>query len=285
MNPISAMDVEPLWYQSTAFFVVASCGIVFICFLVGIFTSRHLKLEHLIEEHTSALRDAYDKNVQYETEMKAIASELCSSEERVQRRIGQDLHDDLVQRLTGIGMLMQSMQKRIESRIPDESVELGRLINMLSTSVSMTRDLAKMLAPLSLESHGLHNALKELALEIQGMYHIQCIVACDSDLNLSNKETLNHLFRIAQEALVNAGRHSKAASVWLTVRRLEDGVLLTVRDNGIGMPDNVEEKQGLGLRSIRYRCSLINGQFEMKTEPGHGVEIQCRVSEHSLHSL
>ena len=271
-----------VWYQSTAFFVVVSCGLVIIFFIIGILTNRHLALEHLVDVRTAELQKVYGENIQYETEMKIIASELCSSEERVQRRIGQDLHNDLVQYLTGIGMLMQSLQKRLVDKSLPEADEVGRLIRMLSETVEKTRDLAKILSPLALESLGLIGALQELILEIQGLYGIECHFEYDSTNHVYNSDVRNHLYRIAQEAMVNAGRHAQATALWITHKQVDEDLIISVRDNGIGMPDHNQNRDGLGLRSMRYRCTLINADLNIRSSASEGTEIVCTIKTRYL---
>ncbi|MBN2329145.1 MAG: sensor histidine kinase [Candidatus Omnitrophica bacterium] len=268
---------DAVWRQSTVFNVAASCGLVILCFMIGIFANRHLALEHLVDEKTVELKESYGKNIRYETEMKAIASELCSSEERIQRRIGQDLHNDLVQDMTGIGMLMQSLQNRLSARSLPEAIEIKRLIRMLSETVEKTRDLAKILSPLSLESHGLIFALQELIVEIRSLYGVSCHFDYDLDAPDFDPEAANHLYRIAQEAMVNAGRHAEADHIWISLKKAGEGFVLSVQDDGVGMPQDVQKANGLGLRSIRYRCSLINARLDIDSQPDRGTKIVCQL--------
>ncbi|MEW6237293.1 MAG: sensor histidine kinase [Candidatus Omnitrophota bacterium] len=266
---------ENSWYQDAGVHVIAACGVVLICFWIGILTNRHLALEHLIEERTSELKKAYNINLKYQEELHWIATELSASEERIQRRIGQDLHDGLGQNLTGIGMLMKSLQRKLAAKSLPEADEMDRLMRHLSDTIQKTRDLAKVLCPVSLEKQGLIMALQELAEEMRELYEIPCRFQWNPSVEFHNPDFSLHLYRIAQEALNNAVKHSQATSLDMVLEIDGGRYYLLIRDNGEGIGARAAHTEGMGVKLMFYRANLIKGSLEVTNRPEGGTDVRC----------
>ena len=96
------------------------------------------------------------------------------------------------------------------------------------------------------------------------------------------------LYRVVQESLTNAYKYANASRVQVVIRRTNDGIRLTVKDNGKGFePDQVDlrskDKSGLGLMGMQERLRLVNGQFALKSAPGKGTTIQALIPFKSSH--
>jgi signal transduction histidine kinase len=89
----------------------------------------------------------------------------------------------------------------------------------------------------------------------------------------------NELYRIAQEAVTNALRHGHARRITVRLSRADGGVRLAVLDNGCGMPADVSHAQGMGLRVMQYRASLIGGKLAVQRRRSGGTEVLCRVEK------
>ena len=271
------------FFDSDVVAVTGSCGVILICFGIGIFASRHLALEQLVQERTADLMRAYNENLKYQKQLRSIAKELCASEERIQRRIGQDLHDGLGQNLTGIGMLVQSLHRRLAEHSLPEVEDTGEIVRLLSEAVKGVRDIAKVLCPVSLERRGLRVALEELAVEIQHRHNIDCILQFDRGVSTGRIDVAVNLYRIAQEALTNAVKHSRATSITLSLKQDAEGGVLSVRDNGIGLPANAEESGGMGLRIMQCRAEMINSPLTVTRLRQGGTLVSCRFDTSARH--
>jgi two-component system CheB/CheR fusion protein len=84
-----------------------------------------------------------------------------------------------------------------------------------------------------------------------------------------------HLYRIAREAIVNAREHADPNEIQVDLRRREDDLVLRVRDNGVGLPENLDEAEGLGVRTMRYRANLIGASLTFETGPGGETVVRC----------
>ena len=105
--------------------------------------------------------------------------------------------------------------------------------------------------------------------------NVACTVDCDGADRVSDPAVAAHLYRIAQEAVTNALKHGKARNI--SIRLSSDGglVRLSVRDDGVGLPETFDEKKGMGLRTMRYRANVIGAAFRVAPGLGGGTVVEC----------
>jgi len=134
--------------------------------------------------------------------------------------------------------------------------------------------LAYRLHPAVLEELGLAEALRT-ECERRGR-HVDIAVTLDLDpvpAAVGTDATLC-LYRVAQEALNNVARHARAHAASVVLRQVDGGLLLAVRDDGVGFdPDEPRTRGSLGLVSMRERLRLVNGTLDVDSAPGHGTVI------------
>lgn len=103
-----------------------------------------------------------------------------------------------------------------------------------------------------------------------------CLFVSTGDVSDLDHGSAQHLYRIAQEALSNAIRHSNATSIVLQLHRSKNDVVLMVDDNGLGMPSEALT-EGMGLRTMAYRAQIMHGTFALQTMPAGGTRVECRI--------
>lgn len=209
------------------------------------------------------------------TSQKRLEKEIIEISGREQRRIGQDLHDSLCQQLTGIGFLCKALQRKREASQVVGGDELAEVVRHLEAAITHTREYARGLNPVRLETNGLANALSELAETAQRFFKISCRFACSGRVAMEDNARATHVYRIVQEAINNAIKHGRAdtITIGLCVSRQEH--VLTVRDNGGGMRDALSRSKGMGLSIMQYRASMIGGTLTVENHPDGGVMITC----------
>ena len=210
------------------------------------------------------------------TERRLLEREIVEISNREQRRIGQDLHDELGQLLTGICFRMAELEDDLQRSNQPEVADAAEIGELVQEAITQTRALARGLNPINIEVGGLRTALRALTQSIEQIYEIPCILTCPEPVFIDDNETATHVYRIAQEALNNALKHSKASR--LEVSLLQDGttVTLTARDNGIGLSLPAAQSEGMGLRNMRYRASMINGSFNISAGKHGGTVVSCQ---------
>jgi signal transduction histidine kinase len=136
--------------------------------------------------------------------------------------------------------------------------------------------LARGLSPVTLESHGLMSALRELTANSGKLFHIGCRFDCPRPVLVPNNAVATHLYRIAQEAITNAVKHGHARSIVVTLRRTRSSVTLAVADNGNGLPRDVRTVQGMGLRIMQYRADTIGASLSFERANRRGTIVLCK---------
>ncbi len=132
------------------------------------------------------------------------------------------------------------------------------------------------LRPEALQSEGLISALQKRAAAIQARHgiHVRTDLCQEPDIPPESKEAL---YRVAQEAMHNAVKHSGATSVDLSVKTVPEGVSLEIRDDGVGFDPSGAFPGHLGLKSMRERAERRGGTLVIESAPGKGARIRARI--------
>jgi len=210
-------------------------------------------------------------------EKKQLEQDLLHAIEIEQKRIGQDLHDSLGQQLLAVSFLVNVLKKKLAAGTPPEASEAAHIEDLLGEAKLNVRRLSRGLYAGDLESRGLGACLKEMTIHMQELGSIACAFEGDAALILTNRSQSENLFRMAQEALNNAVRHSLAKKVTISLQKEGTKLTLTIRDNGVGFAPSAMNK-GLGLRSMRYRANAIGGTFDVGPHPEGGTLVRCSVA-------
>lgn len=237
---------------------------------------RAVQLEALVAERTVKLSSANAQLLVEAEERKRLEAEIAYAVENERARLGQELHDGLVQEMVGVGMLLHVLERQMKKPAPEFSTEAGRLAMMIEKAQENARNLAKNFYPVELEQYGLHVALNGIAQRAQAQHGIRCTVETDEHpMTKLRGARAVQLFRIAQEAVQNAGKHSKASHIVISLRKQNGAWLLTVKDDGIGLPANAQPTGGMGLRILQYRARIIQGTLTVCNNPDRGVTVAC----------
>jgi signal transduction histidine kinase len=118
-------------------------------------------------------------------------------------------------------------------------------------------------------------ALRSLAAQVQKMCGIPLDLNLDDHVRVENHNAAVHLYRISQEAITNAARHSHASRIWLSLQDIDRDITVTVSDDGVGIPPDLSEKKGLGLRLMLYRARMIGATLSIHGRPEGGTLIRC----------
>jgi two-component system sensor histidine kinase UhpB len=206
-----------------------------------------------------------------EAERSASSARALAAQEAERQRIAQELHDEVGQGLTAVLLGL----KRVADRVPDEVADELRLVqDTARSSLEEVRDVARRLRPGVLEDLGLVSALAALATDASthGGIHVERGLAAGLPALSPEKELV--IYRVAQEALTNTARHARADTVQLSLSRQGDAVALLVADNGRGARGRPE---GSGIRGMRERARMVDGQLTIRPRPEGGTEVRLVV--------
>ncbi len=209
------------------------------------------------------------------TERKLLEKEVLQASVMERRRIGQDLHDSLGQMLTGVAFLSKVLQEKLSQKSVPEAAGAAEIARQINASIALTRTLSRGLFPVKLEAGGLMDALREYANDVQDLFGVSCVFRCDQEVLVPDNLAATHVYHIAQEAVNNAIRHGKAENVLICLEADEETVTLRVRDDGKGLPEKLDEVEGMGMRIMNYRASVIGGYFDVRKSADGGTLVRC----------
>jgi len=208
------------------------------------------------------------------SELRSLEKEVLEISEREQMRVGHDLHDGVGQELTGVALLTQNLRQRLAQQGLPEEAEAARIAGLINRALEQARKLARGFSPVELGPQGLETALRDLAAKVQATMQRACGLNCRGPLHIADDATALHLFRIAQEAVNNAVRHSKAKRIRIELDTIEGATTLAIHDDGVGMPTAKARGKGMGISVMQYRSRMIGGSLELKSSPS-GTSVIC----------
>jgi len=199
---------------------------------------------------------------------------LLEISEREQRRIGQDLHDGLCQQLTGISLMISSFQRNLS---PDAEAEQRQIVRLLNGCIEEARLVTRGLHPVPNEPAGLVVGLRELVDKVHSETSISCELLITGEVYVVDVAISSNLYRIAQEAVRNAIKHSGAKTIRVQLLMSVGNINLTIEDDGSGFLLD-SSRRGLGLEIMRYRATSIGGRLFVKCNQPSGTLVDIRVA-------
>jgi PAS domain S-box-containing protein len=212
------------------------------------------------------------------TEHRRLEKEILEISTREQHRIGHDLHDGICQQLAGICFLSEILFNKLSQEKHPETEAVKKLTGLVNSVNKETRGVARGLFPVRLEENGLVSALKELANNTGAFFNTKCEFHLEALVTIRDHTVAQQLYYIAQESILNAVKHGKAQHIQIFLKDGVDRCVLTVRDNGRGLPANPGEPSGMGLRIMNYRARLVNATLQVNNHAEGGVEVVCQLN-------
>ena len=209
------------------------------------------------------------------TDRRRLEAKILEAAEAERLRIGRDLHDSLGQSLTGIGYLAEALREDLASRAAREAADVQRLAKLIEEAAGKTHALAGGLLLVDLKRGGLGPALQELALRTQELFGVKCRYRGPAEVAGVGAEAAVQLYRIAQEAAANAAKHGKGKGIAIRLSARREGLLLSIRDTGRGLPPGPPKSGGMGLDIMRYRAGIIGAVFWIESKAGKGTAVNC----------
>jgi PAS domain S-box-containing protein len=216
------------------------------------------------------------------SERRRLEAAVLDAVGQEQRRFASDLHDGLGQELTGLAFLLSALATEARNQGSAQASELERAYDVANRAMQSSQAIARGLSPIGAAEGGLIRALGDLVARLQGPSGpaLEFSVAQGAPLHLV-PAAADHLYRIAQEALSNALKHSQAAAIKVTLDIEADHVRLEIRDDGRGVRSPDANPAGLGLRTMQYRASMIGARCGISSIKPHGTRVSCECPQPS----
>jgi PAS domain S-box-containing protein len=230
-------------------------------------TQRKCAEEALVVSE-EALRDSYDR-IEY------LAGRLIVAQEEERKYIARELHDDLNQQVAALALGLGKLERQLRSADAPIRNQLEKLEDRVTRLSEQIRRLSHELHSSTLEHVGISAALRLYCGEFAELNGIPINLRIEGNVEPMPTDSALCLYRVAQESLRNIVKHSGATSAEVVMTGSTESIELRITDHGRGFnPDQVKERQGLGLVSIEERVKLIRGSFEVHSKPGIGTELR-----------
>ena len=210
--------------------------------------------------------------------LRNLSNRLQSAREEEKTRIAREIHDELGQALTMMKLDLSWIEKKLPAK-DDAVIEKARAMKVLiEETIQIVQRISSELRPQMLDILGLCDTLKWQTKEFQKRTGIHCTLNIEPDQFPVDSERSTALFRVYQEALINVARHAEAQKVESSFRKEINTLVLEVKDNGVGMDENlVENPQSLGLIGIRERILVWRGTMQLQSILGEGTTLKVTI--------
>ncbi len=248
--------------------------ILMIVIAMGIFFFRLLNYKHkqLIALNEKEFREQLIKELKTDHQLLASRAVLMG-EEKERGRISRDLHDGMGGMLSAVKLGLSNIRDN-NSLTNELNEKLDLAINQLNASISELRSVAQNLMPEALTDFGLKEALNDFCTSLGDHKDVEISFLFYGEPARFDQSVENALFRIAQEAINNALKHSKATKIIVQLIQDESWVNLTIQDNGEGFDiEEVGNKQSGGLKNMRARAEIFDGRIQINSKNGEGTEV------------
>jgi PAS domain S-box-containing protein len=225
-----------------------------------------------VERLTGFVRDV--------TERKEINRRLLAAAEQERRRLGQDLHDDLCQRLAAIKLRCGLLERALVRDGSPHAAVAAELTAAIAAATALSRSFARGLAPVALDSEGLASALEVLAKSAATIHGLSIRFECSGPIPVPDPDTAMHLYRIAQELISNAAKHAQPSQILVRLTPGVNRLHLEVENDGVPLASAEAPGDGMGLHFLRSRAEAIGASltFFPGTPPRGGTRVLCVLS-------
>jgi signal transduction histidine kinase len=216
-------------------------------------------------------------------DLRFLASELITAQEKERQYIGLELHDDLGQLLMVLKMQLRAVQKELPLDSAQAREELDNALTFVNEIVERIRGLSRNLRPSVLEDMGLCTGLTLLFEDFRKYHGFELRVDMDDIEKLFPWEKQILIYRIFQESLTNIAKHAGATAVTVTIKQGDGAVDFQMQDNGCGFDlqralEKNTERRGLGLAAVEERVHMLGGDLHLWSQPGHGTHLRFTVA-------
>lgn len=208
------------------------------------------------------------------TQKRELEKQMIHIANEERRRIGRELHDGLGQMLTGIRMVAESLARKLKANEVPGASEVLEISEMIKEADEHTRALSRGLVEIHLVEQGLKTALEDFVERIPKMFDVNCNLTVEGEIDVENHTMALHIYRIVQESITNAVRHSDAKNINIHLLK-DDHTTITIEDDGTGFKLKEFSENGSGLKIMKHRANLLGGTLEIYRTDSGKTRVQC----------
>ncbi|MGB8215122.1 MAG: histidine kinase [Anaerolineales bacterium] len=225
-----------------------------------------------VEEVVTYTHDV-TRQIRAEEQLKLANMQMFTTQEDERRRIAQDLHDDIGQDMTGLILNLKAIHSQLA---PDQEVVGNQLKDTIRIVEDMMRHIRQVLyelRPPILDNSSLAKTLESFCSSLSLSTGLRILFSSQDQLPLVPKAQATALYRLIQEGMNNAFKHSKSTTVWINLEYVDGEVNISLEDDGEGFEPEQRSNYGIGLQGLRERFLTLGGSFDVESAPGKGTRL------------
>lgn len=223
----------------------------------------------------SQMRHRYAELARSRGELEQLSARLVDAQEEERRNISRELHDEVGQTLGALLVDVGRLSAALPDSRPEVKDQVGHMKAVAERAVKSVRDLALLLRPGMLDDLGLVPALEWQGREVSRSSQVEVEVQSENVAENLPDEYKVTIYRLVQEALHNAVRHSGAHLAHVRVEQNDGSIMVTVRDDGRGF--DPRRQRGLGILGMEERVRRLGGTLAIDSDPGHGTTVRAQL--------
>ena len=235
---------------------------------------------HLLQKQADQQRRRTERA---EQELRSLSSQLVHAQEQERRTISRELHDEIGQTLTGLGIELANFEHLREGPQSEYRSHLADAKRLTEETLRTVRNIAMGLRPSMLDDSGIVPAVRWQASELSRRTGTPVELQIEGDFSGLGDEGRTCLYRVVQEALTNCARHAEATTIQITMQGKKESVCLSIRDDGLGF-DTGRARTGLGLIGIEERVKELGGSLAVRSWPNPGTLLRVEIPLANSHS-
>lgn len=241
--------------------------------LLGLVILSHVGLVIFLRLRRRALNE---KNQAIIKEQERGLAAIIQAQENERKKIAKDLHDSVGQQISAISMNFQAFTRKIAKDIPHLVNETEKIKRMILDTSEEIRSISHQMMPRALTQLGLVDAMEDIVEISFKNSSIQAEFKVSKMDERLPHEVETGIYRIVQELISNVIKHSCASLVIIDLSRINNIIVLTVKDDGIGIKQS--DNKGIGLTNITSRVNALNGNFTIEAMPGKGTLATVKIT-------
>lgn len=219
-----------------------------------------------------------------DTKLKELTNRIFDVQEQERKRVSTELHDSISQLLVSVRYGIEMIHSEA-NQTPNLQTQAAKCLRILDGTIAEVRRISRDLRPSVLDDMGLAAALGSLGKEFQNQSGITVNVTAEQCHSRLSEGAKTALYRVVQECMTNVSRHAKANEVNISLKVGLQDLLLSVEDNGVGLPSPLPKTGGLGFRNMRERIETYGGSLTLSQGPSGGTHIKVQMPLDNLAAI